>query len=101
MLRALRFYWLFALESQAALGRGIDDDMVAIRKRALKQETGERIFDLALHGALERARSKHGVVALAGHEVFRCLAQFQTDLALAQPLLQAAHLNVYDLFDLF
>src|SRR5215468_5846769 len=67
----------FAKADLAALG--VDDHRVALDEIPAEELKRQRILDQALHGALQRPRSIHRVVALLGQYFLRRRCQLERD----------------------
>src|SRR5919202_7085747 len=87
-------------EGELAVGRGVDDDVVAVGELALQHAHRQRLDQVLLDGPLERPRAVHRVEALASHQLFGRVGELEPHLALGQPLAQPAQLDLDDALDL-
>src|SRR5688572_8618533 len=85
------------VEFEPGVAADVDDDAVAFAELALEHPQRQRIENAALDGALERAGPVHRIVTFGDDELARRFGQLDMDLAILEPLQQAAELNVDDL----
>src|SRR5919199_1947958 len=71
-------------EGELAVGRGVDDDVVAVDELALQQAHRQRLDQVLLDGPLERPRAVDGVEALARHQLLGRVGELERHLPLGQ-----------------
>src|SRR6185503_13125402 len=87
---------LFCLCEREFSCRGVDDDAIPFAELPLQHAHGQRVEHQPLDGPLQRPRAVGGIVALLDDDVLRLAGQLDVDLAVFQPLHQAAQLDVDD-----
>src|SRR5262249_55289751 len=88
-----------ALREDEPLGRGVDDDRVAVAALAPQQLVGGSGRRSALEPPLQRPGAEVGVVTDTGDVRAGLVAQDELQVALGQPLLELLHLESHDLLD--
>src|SRR5438105_5747963 len=84
-----------------AVGRQVDFYLVALRKLGKQNLLGERILDELLDRSLERTRSELLVVAVFHKERRRRFSELESELLVAQSLLNILEQNLDDRRDVF
>ena len=87
---------LFRLGELELAARCIDAHPGAFAELALQHAHRERIQHAPLDDALQRPRAVDRIVALGDEHILRAIGQLDVDLAILEPLHQAAQLDVDD-----
>src|SRR5437763_8698035 len=87
-------------EHETTVGTGVDNDRVARLIRALQHLERDRVGDLPLQHALERARPEVGVVARLRDPLLRRGGELERETALRQPGPEDVDLQADDPLDL-
>lgn len=78
----------------------VDVDRAALREAAFEDGETERVEDVVLDGALERAGTVDGVVAVLGHQLCGGVAELELEPAGSEALVDASQLDVDDALEI-